>query len=160
MTNVDGDALKDREKHSAGGDTAAPLEETLFDLVRMIARVLRGELTGLSPAQLMVMKAICDGANVSAHDIAAGVGISEAGISQTIKQLRRSEYVVRRRSEKDHRRFELILTSLGKQILEQNRANRSAKLREMLSALNGEEQRTLTGLLERLLERPEADNEE
>jgi DNA-binding MarR family transcriptional regulator len=134
-----------------------PAEEFVEQLLRT-AQALRGELAahlgefGLSEVRIAVLK-ILRGAEphgCSQAELAAGLGQSESSVSALVKRMRGDRLLYRLRINSDHRKWGLLPTERGRDLL----SNAEARLRPRLSGLfrrfDPQELRNVSTLLRRL----------
>jgi DNA-binding MarR family transcriptional regulator len=109
-------------------------------------------------AVLALATEVADG--VSQRDLAEGLGLDPSQVVLLVDELAASGLVERRPSPNDRRTKLVAATAKGRRVGRKAEEGAAAALRNELSALTDDEQRTLTGLLQRVLagrEEPEVD---
>lgn len=99
-----------------------PIEEVLVALRRVIrATDLQSRqlirTIGLTAPQLLLLKAIQGGENVTIGELARKISLSQATVTIIIDRLEKRELVYRRRSDDDKRKVHALLTRKGRAIL-------------------------------------------
>lgn len=129
--------------------------------LRALRRILRitelggrqlGNLTGLTPSQLLVLQEIDrrDGAIPSA--VAGALQFSQATISSVVDRLAAAGLVVRQRSERDKRQVLLSITPAGRDVLARAPDILQERFRSRFASLPQWEQAMILAGLERLSE--------
>ncbi len=87
----------------------------------------------------------------SQSELARKLGQSESNICTLIERMESDQLVIRRQSQKDRRKRVLQVTDQGERLLEQVKAYHGTVSHRLLSALNSDQRRQLTSILQSLL---------
>lgn len=87
----------------------------------------------------------------SQSELARKLGQSESNICTLIERMEGDQLVVRQQSQKDRRKRVLQVTEQGTRLLEQVKAYHGTVSHRLLSALNSDQRRQLTSILQSLL---------
>ncbi len=141
-----------------GQDTQQSLKDLLGDahvLVAAISGVMENTLlnhlaSGVTLAQLKILKLIdvTDAHHVS--DIAAFLGVSNAAASKSVDRLVRQKYLCRAVAPSDRRSSEVTLAPAGRKLLRQYETAKDRKLAALFGDLDAREVRRTSEFLERL----------
>ena len=107
---------------------------------------------GLVRPEYMVIYSLGLRDGLAAKDVCASSGFPKNTLSRAIRKLQRRKLIRRAVDPRDGRSYVLRLTAEGRQIFEETLLPLVEREQRMLSALNAEEQRTLSTLLARLVE--------
>src|SRR5579862_694831 len=130
----------------------------VMDAVRRLVRGLRltsrsaEQRLGLSAAQLFVLESVASSPGCSLRDLAARTATDPSSVSVVVGRLEERGLLTRRRSPKDGRLRELVLTVKGRVLLRKAPPAAQESLLRSLALLGDEERSTLSGLLERVVE--------
>lgn len=128
-----------------------------MDALRQITRAVRvtgqdtRKRTGISPAQLAAMRVLAEGQALSLSELAERTLTNLSSVSEVVTRLVNQGLVARARGEADGRTIELSLTEAGKLAVSAAPALEDHVLRG-LDAMQPDERRELTRLLNRLLD--------
>ncbi|MGN6378941.1 MAG: MarR family winged helix-turn-helix transcriptional regulator [Gaiellales bacterium] len=101
-------------------------------------------------AQYLVLRAAAEG-EVLAAELARAAGISDPAVSQVVAPLERDGLVARQRSHSDRRRFPLVLTPAGADVLNAAQHELERRMARMLEPLPPPESGALARGLPRVL---------
>lgn len=87
----------------------------------------------------------------SQSELARKLGQSESNICTLVERMESDRLVIRQQSQKDRRKRVLQVTEQGVHILEQVKSYHGTVSQRLLSALNSDQRRQLTGILQALL---------
>lgn len=124
-------------------------------VARLMRRLRRSYVSGLTPTQLSALSSIEKLQPVRLGDLAGYEGISPSTLSPIVGSLVGAGYVERRADPDDARSALVAATELGHQLLEQLRTEAARVLQQRLESLSTQERAALDaaiGLLERLAE--------
>lgn len=103
------------------------MQEELTDAVLVsLRRIIRatslysrrlGKETGLTTAQLVVLRQVENHPGVSVSEIARQISLSQATVTSLVKQLESDELLTKRKATEDKRRIEIALTNRGQRLL-------------------------------------------
>ena len=134
-------------------DSAASAIE-IVDLLMRIGHCLRGALSShfaefhLTDIRYYVLQAISRSAGgCSQTQLADELGQSESSISTLIERMRAGDLVYRLRSTDDRRRWVLLLTARGRELLDQVEQCHGQRMATLLRSLTAEQQSHLSRLL-------------
>ncbi|MCA9016812.1 MAG: MarR family transcriptional regulator [Planctomycetaceae bacterium] len=108
------------------------------------------EINEVRYAALKVIDEVCE-AGCSQSELARKLGQSESNICTLIERMEGDQLVIRRQSQKDRRKRVLQVTDQGARILEQVKAYHGTVSHRLLNALNPDQRRQLTSILQALL---------
>lgn len=108
------------------------------------------EINEVRYASLKVIDAVSQ-VGCSQSELARKLGQSESNICTLIERMESDKLVIRQQSKKDRRKRVLHLTEEGESILAQVKAYHGTVSQRLLSALNSDQRRQLTGILQALL---------
>jgi DNA-binding MarR family transcriptional regulator len=109
---------------------------------------------GLNRGDVGVLGALLlagNGRQLSPTQLFKGLMLSSAGTTNRLDRLERRGYVKRTRHPRDRRSVLVALTAAGRQALDQAISNDADSEAAILSSLNQQDRRLLTGLLKKLL---------
>jgi len=106
---------------------------------------------GLMRPEYVVLYALHLRDGIAAKDVCASAGFPKNTLSRAIQKLLRRRLIRRAPDMRDRRSFVLRLTGEGRRILDETVPPMVAHEKRMLSALNRDEQRVLSGLLAKLV---------
>lgn len=106
---------------------------------------------GLMRPEYVVLYALYLRDGIAAKDVCATAGFPKNTISRAIQKLLRRRLICRAPDARDRRSFVLRLTGEGRRILDETVPPMTAHEKRMLSVLNRDEQRALSGLLAKLV---------
>lgn len=124
-------------------------------VARLMRRLRRSYVSGLTPTQLSALSSIEKLQPVRLGDLAGYEGISPSTLSPIVGSLVGAGYVERRTDPDDARSALVAATRLGHELLAQLRAEAGRVLQQRLEGLSAEERAALDaaiGVLERLAE--------
>lgn len=158
----------DQESIAGSGATTGPVDwKSLqhnecveqIDLLIRTAHLVRAalnnsfshlEINEVRYAALKVIEEISE-SGCSQSELARRLGQSESNICTLIERMESDQLVVRRQSEKDRRKRVLQVTSEGAHLLERVKAYHGKVSHRLLTALNPDQRRQLTSILQSLL---------
>lgn len=108
------------------------------------------EINEVRYAALKVIDDVCE-TGCSQSELARKLGQSESNICTLIERMEGDQLVIRRQSQKDRRKRVLQVTDQGARILEQVKAYHGKVSHRLLTALNPDQRRQLTSILQALL---------
>jgi DNA-binding MarR family transcriptional regulator len=112
---------------------------------------------GLRVRQYAVLALAAEAAEgVSQRDLAEGLGLDPSQVVLLVDELAASGLVERRPSPSDRRTKLVAATAKGRRVRRKAEEGAAAALRNQLGVLTDDEQRTLTGLLQRVVAGPGA----
>lgn len=106
---------------------------------------------GLSWPGFRVLFALWNAGPLEAKRVAELIGMSRAAVSALVNTLVRDGLVTRERAPHDGRAVLLELTARGREVISEAFATQNAREQEWASSLSEEEQRTLIGLIDKLV---------
>ena len=109
-----------------------------------------GALFELSIPEWRIIAVLGEETKLSAVQIGIHVAMDKVAISRAVKKLLSKDYVVRYLDENDNRRFELSLSTLGKQVYQQLVPIALASEQQIISQLSEDEIRSLHLLIDKL----------
>ncbi|HAQ21905.1 MAG TPA: MarR family transcriptional regulator [Acidimicrobiaceae bacterium] len=109
---------------------------------------------GLTTAGFRVLFTLWSCGPLEAHRIALLAGLSRASVSSVVNTLERNGHVERSRQQDDRRLVTVSLTLSGEKLVLEAYASQHEIEKSQYTVLSADEQRTLTDLLDRLLEAP------
>ena len=122
---------------------------TVMNALRRIVQGLRQsaahseKTTGLTAAQLLVLKQVAANDGLSVNALAAATFTHQSTVSEVVTRLELKGFVSRERAAEDARRVEVHLTPTGRALLSINPSSASDRLMQAVKALPPE---TLDGL--------------
>jgi DNA-binding MarR family transcriptional regulator len=102
---------------------------------------------GLQPSDIGILRMIAVEPSQSQQALAARLGVGPSRVVALIDELERKGLVLRERSTKDRRNYELRLTDTGKDVMARMRHIGAAHENDIVSVLSSDERRTLGTLL-------------
>ena len=127
-----GDALAEH------GALATGLIEAITELQAGLQAPERTRGSELSRSQLATLSYLTEHGACAMQDLAAGVGVTPATMTSTVKLLVRKGLVERRHDEEDWRTVRVSASSLGTQAQEQSLHARTAALAGAIQSLSAE----------------------
>ena len=144
------------------------MQEELIDAVLVsLRRIIRatslhsrklGKDTGLTTAQLVVLREVEGAPAISVSDIARHISLSQATVTTLIQHLEAQELVSKQKSETDKRRLEVTLTSKGADLLASAPPPLQEDFAERFEQLESWEQYAIVSALERVAVMMDATN--
>ncbi len=132
---------KKSTSHTEGGDLAELLTRCGSKYAHRICGGHRG--------QDSVLAWLADHTGATQKELAEGLGVTPASLSELLRKLERKGCISRTKDEADHRFTRVCLTDEGRTVLDERAATETE---DPFSALTREEQETLGRLLGRLLD--------
>lgn len=105
---------------------------------------------GLSISQFGILEALYHLGPMSQKDIGRKILKSAGNITMVLDNLEKRQLAVRNRSEEDRRYYQVSLTDKGENLIKTIFPLHSRRITNRMSALTGDEQKTLGGLLKKL----------
>lgn len=105
---------------------------------------------GLSISQFGILEALYHLGPMSQKDIGRKILKSAGNITMVLDNLEKRQLAVRNRSEEDRRYYQVSLTDKGESLIKTIFPLHSRRITNRMSALTGDEQKTLGGLLKKL----------
>ena len=130
---------------------------TVMNALRRIVQGLRQSAaysertTGLTAAQLLVLKQVAANDGLSVNALAAATFTHQSTVSEVVTRLELKGFVTRDRAEDDARRVEVHLTSNGRAVLAVNPSSASDRLMQAVKTLPPETLDSLAAGLEALI---------
>lgn len=143
--------MRENNRHRRSCDHCCHMESehdgSLADLLDRCGRYFAHRIGGSRRGQDSVMAWLAHNPDVTQKELAEGLGIMPASLSEVLMKLERKGYVARVKDENDRRFVRVRLTEEGEQALDapQNKSD------DPFASLSPEEQETLTHLLSKLL---------
>jgi homoprotocatechuate degradation regulator HpaR len=109
---------------------------------------------GLTEQQWRILRVVSDGVRLEQHEIASLCQISGPSLSNILSRLEENEYVLRERSDQDHRKVFVTLAKPGRILVRKVAPSVDACYRELEKALGAELMSSLFAVLDRLLNLP------
>ena len=109
--------------------------------------------SGLSPAQMHTVEVIGHNQNMRMKELAKRLGVTTGTLTVGVDKLEEMGFVVRKPHERDRRSWLIVLTDEGKLMYEQHHKFHQEFTREISRDLSNGEIKTLSELLEVVLER-------
>ena len=109
--------------------------------------------SGLSPAQMHTVEVIGHNQNMRMKELAKRLGVTTGTLTVGVDKLEKMGFVVRKPHERDRRSWLIVLTDEGKLMYEQHYKFHQEFTHEISRDLSNEEIKTLSELLEVILER-------
>ena len=109
--------------------------------------------SGLSPAQMHTVEVIGHNQNLRMKELAERLGVTTGTLTVGVDKLEKRGLVVRKPHEKDRRSWLIVLTDEGKSMYEEHHRFHQEFTREISRDLTNEQVKTLSELLEVVLER-------
>lgn len=114
-----------------------------------------GDAHDLPLREWRVLAAIAEARSLSASQLVESSPLDKASVSRAVATLKERSLISSRRDEADSRVRILSLTRAGKRVYERVAPDSAELHGSLLAALTQEEQKTLEGLLDRLIDRAE-----
>lgn len=105
---------------------------------------------GRSGKQHILTRLLREGGHLPQRELLESSGVSSAALSEVLGKLESEGLVERTRSEEDRRQLEVRLTPEGRFRAHELEARKAEFEAEAVSVLDGDEQRELLGMLDRL----------
>ena len=109
--------------------------------------------SGLSPAQMHTVEVIGHNQNMRMKELAERLGVTTGTLTVGVDKLEKRGLVVRKPHEKDRRSWLIVLTDEGKSMYEEHHRFHQEFTSEISRDLTNEQVKTLSELLEVVLER-------
>lgn len=109
---------------------------------------------GLTEQQWRILRVVSDSVRLEQHEIAVLCQISGPSLSNILSRLEQSGYVLRERSEQDHRKVFVTLGKPGRALVRQIAPSVDACYRQLEMDLGTELMSSLIAVLDRLLTLP------
>ena len=107
---------------------------------------------GLTTPQLLCLHALDKDKTMTLSDLAKAVNLGASTVNGIVDRLEDKKYVLRQRSTNDRRKVYLIMTDIGKNIVEKAPSPLQDKLSSAMAGLPSSEQLNITRALERVVE--------
>ncbi len=127
-------------------------------LRRLGADIPPEEVTQISPSHLALLEYVATSPGCGVKEIAAGLNLSAATVSISVRQMEKLAWMVRQHHPDDKRAIQLFVTPKGEEILQRSHAFHRQKFEQLLSGLTPDEREILLTLLERAISAAEHDN--
>jgi DNA-binding MarR family transcriptional regulator len=124
--------------------------QALYHLIRRASHPLRRE--EMTPEQYWLLRLLRRKGPLSISELADVLGVTGSSVTTACKRLEKAGLVTRKRQSDDERMVRVMLTTQGHEQFEAWQQRRRAFLQELLEPLDQEQQATLQGLLERVLQ--------
>ena len=110
------------------------------------------QLSGLTSAQLLLLRAIDNNPSASLGALAKQISLSEATTSTILKRLESAGFIYKTRSESDRRRSQVFLTEAGSEALNQAPMPLDQEFLNRFQSLKPYEQSAIVSSLQRVAE--------
>lgn len=125
---------------------------------RLVKEGQKGEGTGLTIAQRMVLGILKNRGKVTMSDLSRKLGISMSATTTLVDRLEADGLVNRIRSESDRRVVYAGMTGAGQRVLQESKERRMQLLREFFSELDPGEVESFISVLEKMATRLNLEN--
>lgn len=152
--------MTERKKTSAskahaakGADPSHIAEEALRRIVRGL-RVASRQIETTAPvsaAQLFVLQQLAEAPMMSLREIADRTMTDRTSVAHLLERLEAQGYVARRRSEKDRRRYDIVIEPRGHELLAQAPVSPTARVLRAMESFSSSELDELTRGLQKLV---------
>ena len=132
-----------------------PLERTIGLITGLMAEqesqaFQREGFSELSMRQVTHLDAIIRLGHPSFGELAQALGITRPSVTAIVGKLTRAGYVEKVQDPEDHRSFHIVLTEKGRAFTKVHRSMHQRIARALVTRLNAEEVKQLTGLLKKI----------
>ena len=110
------------------------------------------QLSGLTSAQLLLLRAIDNNPSASLGALAKQISLSEATTSTILKRLESAGFIYKTRSESDRRRSQVFLTEAGSEALNRAPMPLDQEFLDRFQSLKPYEQSAIVSSLQRVAE--------
>ena len=124
----------------------------LTQLYKALNRRSGEDLLGMRFKPYMVLGYVRDHPGTSQQELESALFMDANSVVLILNELEAAQFSVRRRDPNDRRRHIVEITAAGRRALERADTAREGLEDEVLTALSGDERKTLRRLLERVLE--------
>lgn len=131
---------------------ANPLHEIMYKMSHHANAVME-KRKSLDFSQFKLLMMITEEPEANQKTLAGCVGITQAGMSKTILNLEKKRIIVSQINKNNRRERRLVITELGRQLLQENMHQIEELSDKLFSVLTTEEVDTLEAILQKLLNR-------
>jgi DNA-binding MarR family transcriptional regulator len=110
------------------------------------------QLSGLTSAQLLLLRAIDNNPSASLGSLAKQISLSQATTSTILKRLESAGFTYKTRSESDRRRSQVFLTEAGSEVLDRAPMPLDQEFLNRFQSLKPYEQSAIVSSLQRVAE--------
>jgi DNA-binding MarR family transcriptional regulator len=110
------------------------------------------QLSGLTSAQLLLLRAIEQSPSASLGELARQISLSQATTSTILKRLESAGFTYKTRSESDRRRSQVFLTEAGSEVLDRAPMPLDQEFLNRFQSLKPYEQSAIVSSLQRVAE--------
>ena len=135
-----------------------PITEEVLSSIRKLIRASDvysskvRQLSGLTSAQLLLLRAIDNNPSASLGALAKQISLSEATTSTILKRLESAGFIYKTRSESDRRRSQVFLTEAGSEVLDRAPMPLDQEFLNRFQSLKPYEQSAIVSSLQRVAE--------
>ena len=137
-----------KKKDSAALQTRALIAETETLLASQERALLLSHK--LCASDLAILSRLQKKGSEPVNQIAPKVGLTSGSMTSAVQRLRKREFIITKRDQKDGRKVRVEITKAGKQVLRQLSSDREQIFAPLFTSLTNRESQLLTALLKKV----------